>query len=122
MKQVKGLTLKNICISPVSLFFLLTGAKKCMKQLGCFEITPDFYDLRNRPVNFLPHDRVLIDTKFKLYTKRHPMEEDYLDANDHDDLKESSFDPKHKTIFIVHGFFDSTLYGKWMEVSFLDII
>ena len=88
-----------------------------MKQLGCFEITPDFYDLRNRPINLLPQDRVLIDTKFKLYTRVHPMEEDFLDANDPEDIKESQIDSKRKTIFIVHGFFDNTLYGKWMEVS-----
>lgn len=91
------------------------GEKKCMKQLGCFEITRDFFDSLNRPINFLPHDRASIDTKFKLYTKLHPMEMHLLDVNDPEEIEESPIDPKHKTIFIVHGFIDNTYYGKWME-------
>lgn len=90
-----------------------------MKQTECFEITRDFFDFRNRPINFLPHDRATIDTKFNLYTKLHPVETYLLHYNDPEEIKSSPIDPSHRTIFIVHGFFDNTLYGKWMEVRFL---
>lgn len=88
-----------------------------MKVLGCFEITSDFYHFQYRPINLLPQDRHIIHTKFELYTKLHPKEVHLLDIDDIDDLKETPFDPKHQTKFIVHGFIDNKFYGKWMEVS-----
>ncbi|KAG8189509.1 hypothetical protein JTE90_008471 [Oedothorax gibbosus] len=93
------------------------GAKICMKELGCFEITKDFYKALVRPVNMLPQDRATIATKFVLFTKEHPKENHDLMAteDDEEEIEEWPIDPTHRTVFLVHGFFDSRLYGKWIE-------
>lgn len=86
-----------------------------MTDLGCFEITKDFFHLVYRPINMLPMDRVTIGTEFHLYTKKHPMEYHLVKYNDKESMKE--LDITHRTVFIVHGFVDSKYYGKWLEVS-----
>ncbi|KAG8189510.1 hypothetical protein JTE90_008472 [Oedothorax gibbosus] len=91
------------------------GAKRCMSVLGCFEITPDFVRVSHRPVNMLPQDRATIPTKFILFTKAHPKEHHDLSVDDLEEIEEAPINPNHRTMFLVHGFFDSRLYGKWME-------
>ncbi|GBL97365.1 Pancreatic triacylglycerol lipase [Araneus ventricosus] len=91
------------------------GSKRCMRDLGCFEITVDFFHSVYRPVNFLPHDRSTINTKFFLYSKEQPKEYDEIHPSDPEDIKDSHLNPDHRTVFIVHGFIDSRFYGKWME-------
>ncbi|XP_015903187.1 pancreatic lipase-related protein 2-like [Parasteatoda tepidariorum] len=89
------------------------GAKVCMDDLGCFEITKDFFHLLYRPINMLPNDRATVGTEFHLYTKKHPMEFNLVKFNDKASMKE--LDITHRTVFIIHGFIDSKYYGKWME-------
>lgn len=92
------------------------GSKRCMPDLGCFVVTKDFFHTFYRPVNFLPFDRETIDTRFFLYTKSSPKECHSIDVSEPDEIKSSPLNPSHRTVFIVHGFFDSRFYGKWMEI------
>ncbi|XP_054708839.1 pancreatic lipase-related protein 2-like [Uloborus diversus] len=91
------------------------GDKRCITGLGCFELTKDFFHFRYRPINVLPQDRLTVGTQFHLYTKLHPKEVHYLDVSKPNEITSSPLDPTHETKFIVHGFIDSTFYGKWME-------
>ncbi|KFM58263.1 Pancreatic lipase-related protein 2, partial [Stegodyphus mimosarum] len=98
------------------------GSKKCMTVLGCFVLTADFFHPLYRPINFLPQDRATIDTQFLLYTKENPKELQKLDVSKPESIKTSYLNPKRQTAFIVHGFFDSRLYAKWMEATKDDIL
>ncbi|XP_054708873.1 pancreatic lipase-related protein 2-like [Uloborus diversus] len=86
----------------------------CMKELGCFSITDDFKSILHRPINVLPHDRVTINARCLLYTRKNAKEAHHLIAGDKDSILESDLDPENPVIFIVHGFMDSELYGPWM--------
>ncbi|XP_035216469.1 pancreatic triacylglycerol lipase-like isoform X2 [Stegodyphus dumicola] len=86
----------------------------CMKELGCFAITPDFKHILHRPINVLPNDRVAINTRCLLYTRRNAKEPEQLLPNNKKSISESNFDAKNPTKFIVHGFMDSEIFGPWM--------
>ncbi|GBM18041.1 Pancreatic triacylglycerol lipase [Araneus ventricosus] len=90
------------------------GDEVCMKELGCFAITEDFISWIHRPINVLPHDRATINTKCLLYTRKFPKESHQLIPSDPSTIKESKYNPKNPTKFIIHGFMDSELYGDWM--------
>ncbi|GFX80309.1 pancreatic lipase-related protein 2 [Trichonephila clavipes] len=92
------------------------GSKTCMTDLGCFEITKDFFHPIYRPVNFLPQDKETVHTRFLLYMRSNPKEHHELHSNKPDEIKNSLIKPEYKTVFIIHGFFDSRFYGKWMEM------
>ena len=43
---------------------------KCYDELGCIEITDEWFDILHRPLNLLPLDRHKIHTRFILYTRK----------------------------------------------------
>ncbi|GIX70599.1 pancreatic triacylglycerol lipase, partial [Caerostris extrusa] len=65
------------------------GKKRCMRELGCFEITKDFFHPLYRPINFLPNDRSTINTKFLLYTKHQPKEPQIIHAIEPEEIRNS---------------------------------
>lgn len=46
--------------------------RKCYGNLGCLEITEDWYGM-TRPVNVLPQDRKEVNTQFFLRTREKPQ-------------------------------------------------
>ncbi|GFQ66492.1 pancreatic triacylglycerol lipase [Trichonephila clavata] len=104
----------NSVLQKTELNGLLKKDEVCMKELGCFKITSDFISVLHRPINVVPHDRVTINTRFLLYTRKHPKESDPLIATDPNTIKKSTLNPKNPTKFIVHGFMDSEIFGPWM--------
>lgn len=47
---------------------------RCYDELGCLNVTRDWYHLIYRPFNVFPLPRRVIDTKFILYTRKNPTE------------------------------------------------
>ena len=54
--------------------------RKCYGNLGCLEITEDWFGL-TRPVNVMPQDREVINTQFYLRTREKPKGVSYLPKN-----------------------------------------
>lgn len=49
------------------------GETRCYDELGCLNITRDWYHLIYRPFNVFPLPREVIDTRFVLYTRKNPV-------------------------------------------------
>ncbi|XP_054275869.1 pancreatic triacylglycerol lipase-like isoform X2 [Macrosteles quadrilineatus] len=90
------------------------GETRCYDELGCLNITRDWYHLIYRPLNVFPLPREVIDTRFVLYTRKNPLEGQTLRANADKTIQKSNFDAKKQTKFIVHGFIDTPL-SSWVK-------
>ncbi|XP_006618059.1 pancreatic lipase-related protein 2-like isoform X4 [Apis dorsata] len=56
---------------------------RCYNELGCLNITRNWYHLIHRPLNVFPLPREVINTRFILYTNENLIETNYgLDLND----------------------------------------
>lgn len=87
---------------------------RCFGEIGCLNITREWYHLIHRPFNVFPLPRNVINTRFILYTEKNPTEGQILDADDKDKIKESNFNSEWKTKFIIHGFIDTPL-SNWVS-------
>ena len=66
-----------LCIC--SLFYILgsftvENETRCYEELGCLNVTREWYHLIYRPFNVFPLPRQVIDTRFVLYTRKNPTE------------------------------------------------
>ena len=85
---------------------------RCYDELGCLNITRNWYHLIYRPFNVFPLPRSVINTKFILYTRTNPNTNELLKAQE-DSIKKSHLDLKNKIKFIIHGFIDTPL-SNWV--------
>lgn len=90
------------------------GETRCYDDLGCLNITRDWYHLIYRPFNVFPLPREVIDTRFYLFTRKNPLEGQTLKAGMEKTILKSNFDAKKETKFIVHGFIDTPL-SSWVK-------
>lgn len=86
---------------------------RCYGEIGCLNITRDWYHLIHRPFNVFPLPRSVINTRFILYTEKNPVEGQILEADDKEAIEKTNFNPKLKTKFIIHGFIDTPL-SNWV--------
>ncbi|CAG2182438.1 unnamed protein product, partial [Oppiella nova] len=77
--------------------------------------TNDFYDPKYRPIVFLPQSPDHIKTKFLLHTRKNQRDAQVITQGDKQAIKNSNFNGKNPTKFIVHGFLDNQLFGDWMR-------
>jgi pancreatic triacylglycerol lipase len=82
--------------------------------IGTFT-TKDFFDIVIRPIVLLPQSPEHINTRFLLHTRKNLKEHQILKVHDHDSIKNSLFNGKNPTKFIIHGFIDNQLFGDWMR-------
>ena len=95
-------------------FITVENETRCFGDIGCMNITREWYHLINRPFNVFPLPRSVINTRFILYTEKNPTEGQILVAEDKDGIKESNFNSKWMTKFIIHGFIDTPL-SNWVS-------
>lgn len=93
------------------------GDEVCIKELGCFKLTKDYYHPQYRPCNVLPEPRSVVYTRFVLFTRQNVYHGKFLDADNETSIKESGFNANHSTVFIVHGYDENPLYDPWILVS-----
>jgi len=88
-----------ICLIAVS---MVTGHQVCYKPYGCFGDEPPFTD----PLVQLPENPTVINTNFWLYTRTTQQADqgEKLDPMEPDLVGKSKFDPKRRTVIILHGF------------------
>lgn len=86
---------------------------RCYGEIGCLNITRDWYHLIHRPFNVFPLPRSVINTRFILYTEKNPLEGQILEADDNDAINKTNFNSNWKTKFIIHGFIDTPL-SNWV--------
>lgn len=86
---------------------------RCFGDIGCLNITRDWYHLIHRPFNVFPLARNVINTRFILYTANNPKEGQYISADDRKSIETSNFCPTCSTKFIIHGFIDTPL-SNWI--------
>lgn len=53
---------------------IVENETRCYEELGCLNITRDWYHLIYRPFNVFPLARQVIDTRFILYTRKNPLQ------------------------------------------------
>ncbi|XP_012344813.1 pancreatic triacylglycerol lipase-like isoform X3 [Apis florea] len=87
---------------------------RCYDELGCLNITRNWYHLIHRPLNVFPLPREVINTRFILYTNKNLIEGQVLTAAKDKSIKRSNFNSKRKTKFIIHGFIDTPL-SNWVK-------
>lgn len=87
---------------------------RCYGEIGCLNITRDWYHLIHRPFNVFPLPRNVINTKFILYTEENPNEGQILNAEDKESITGSNFKANRQTKFIIHGFIDTPL-SNWVS-------
>jgi len=100
------------CVGIISAQSRAGNNSKCFGDLGCLEISERWYDL-SRPVNLLPLDREVINTKFLLRTRQDRQERSFSVSN-MESVKDSGFDGKNPTKIIIHGFID-TGFETWVK-------
>jgi hypothetical protein len=54
--------------------FAVENETRCYEELGCLNVTREWYHLIYRPFNVFPLPREVIDTRFVLYTRKNPTE------------------------------------------------
>jgi len=54
--------------------FTVENETRCYEELGCLNVTREWYHLIYRPFNVFPLPRQVIDTRFVLYTRKNPTE------------------------------------------------
>lgn len=94
---------------------------RCYDELGCLNLTKDWYHIIYRPFNVFPLPRQTIDTKFILYTRLNPTEGQILRATDDQSIEKSNFDASKPTKFIIHGFIDTPL-SSWVKEMRLELL
>ncbi|VVC96296.1 unnamed protein product [Leptidea sinapis] len=87
---------------------------RCYDELGCLNITRSWYHLIHRPFNVFPLPRVVINTRFILYTKKNPTDGQILNVNLNKTIVKSNFNPRRLTKMIIHGFIDTPL-SNWKD-------
>lgn len=87
---------------------------RCYDELGCLNVTRDWYHLIYRPFNVFPLPRQVIDTKFELYTHKNREKPQMLIAQKNWTIENSNFDPRKETKVIIHGFIDTPL-SSWVK-------
>lgn len=94
--------------------FSVENETRCYGEIGCMNITREWYHLIHRPFNVFPLPRSVINTRFILYTEKNPIEGQLLQADDKEAIKKTNFNPKWLTKFIIHGFIDTPL-SNWVS-------
>lgn len=87
---------------------------RCYGEIGCLNITREWYHLIHRPFNVFPLPRNVINTKFILYTEKNPNDGQPLVAEDKDSILNSNFRAGRQIKFIIHGFIDTPL-SNWVS-------
>lgn len=87
---------------------------RCYGDIGCVNITREWYHLIHRPFNVFPLARNVINTRFILYTESNPTDGQILEADDKEKIADSNFNAKWMTKFIIHGFIDTPL-SNWVS-------
>jgi pancreatic triacylglycerol lipase len=93
--------------------FAVENETRCYNELGCLNITREWYHLIHRPFNVFPLPRNVINTRFILYTNDNPVDGQLLNAEDKDSILNSNFRADRPTKFIIHGFIDTSL-SNWI--------
>lgn len=76
----------------------------------------DFYDPVYRPKVVLPQSPEVVDPFIMLYTDKHQEDLVFLEYNDTaENYMKTNFNSSYETKIIVHGFFDNSAFGPWME-------
>ncbi|KAL6958655.1 triacylglycerol lipase [Sarracenia purpurea var. burkii] len=87
---------------------------RCYDEIGCINITREWYHLIYRPLNVFPLPRQVIDTRFILYTRKNPNLGQMLKIQSERSIQKSNFDSKKLTKMIIHGFIDTPL-ASWVK-------
>ncbi|CAL1271039.1 unnamed protein product [Larinioides sclopetarius] len=98
------------------------GDEVCIKELGCFTLTKDYYHPQFRPCNVLPEPRSLINTRFVLFTRNNVHQGKFLNADNETSIRESGFNPNHTTRFIVHGYQENPLHDAWVLIMMKEFL
>lgn len=98
------------------------GDELCIKELGCFKLTQDYYHPQFRPCNVLPEPRSIIYTRFVLFTKENLHRGKFLDAENETNIKESGFDRNRTTHFIIPGYQENPLHDPWVLILMKELI
>ncbi|GBM23928.1 Pancreatic lipase-related protein 2 [Araneus ventricosus] len=98
------------------------GDEVCIKELGCFTLSKDFYHPQFRPCNVLPEPRSLINTRFVLFTRNNVHQGKFLNADNETSIRESGFNPNHTTRFIVHGYQENPLHDAWVLIMMKEFL
>lgn len=96
------------------IFFTVENETRCFGEIGCLNITREWYHLIHRPFNVFPLPRNVINTRFILYTEHNPTDGQLLVAEDKDSITNSHFRSDRLTKFIIHGFIDTPL-SNWVS-------
>ena len=97
-----------------------SNATKCYGNLGCLHLNDDWFGL-NRPVNVLPLDRHVINTRFILTTREtgggslFQQQPRFLNLSQPLSITTSPFRGNRPTKIIIHGFID-TGFVPWISV------
>jgi pancreatic triacylglycerol lipase len=94
--------------------FPVENETRCFGEIGCLNITREWYHLIHRPFNVFPLPRNVINTRFILYTEQNPTDGQLLVAEDKDSILNSHFKSERLTKFIIHGFIDTPL-SNWVS-------
>lgn len=95
-------------------FFSVKNETKCYDEIGCLDLTCDWFHYKYRLLYHFPSDRDVINTTFFLYTDKNPCDGQILEANDYNSISNGYFNPYRLTTFIIHGFIDSS-QTKWVK-------
>jgi len=95
--QIRGVQEKRLSIEGI------ITKEKCYGPLGFFSTGGHFFDLIHRPLQFLPDEREKINTTFILHTRKNPINEQIISADDPVSVQSSNFDASKDTKVIVHG-------------------
>lgn len=94
--------------------YVVENETRCYGEIGCLNITREWYHLIHRPFNVFPLPRNVINTKFILYSEENPNEGQMLIAEDKESINNSNFRADRQTKFIIHGFIDTPL-SNWVS-------
>lgn len=72
-RYFKLLTVSEGSADAIMFVSTVEGETRCYDELGCLNITRDWYHLIYRPFNVFPLPREVIDTRFVLYTRKNPV-------------------------------------------------
>ncbi|GIX67713.1 inactive pancreatic lipase-related protein 1 [Caerostris extrusa] len=98
------------------------GDEVCIKELGCFKLTKDFYHPQYRPCNVLPEPRSLINTRFVLFTRNNVHQGKFLNADNETSVRESGFNANHTTRIIIHGYQENPLHDAWVLIMMKEFL
>jgi pancreatic triacylglycerol lipase len=87
---------------------------RCFGEIGCLNITREWYHLIHRPFNVFPLPRSVINTRFILYTEKNPTDGQLLSADEPETIEKSNYNAQSLTKFVIHGFIDTPL-SNWVS-------